>query len=147
MLWQAAASDHGFGCRPVTLASLLSIKKQHPAARLVVGNTEVGIEMKLKDAGYAVLVGTTHVPELNLIEVCTGTLAWICRSEWNNALMCNTHKADTIHEVAHSATCDGPSMLWPACLYNAAVWMHTGVRPVAGIIFVAGTTRRQAAVA
>lgn len=56
-------------CRPTSLSSLLTIKKAHPAAKLVVGNTEVGIEMKFKNAGYPVLVGTTHVPELNQIEV------------------------------------------------------------------------------
>ena len=38
--------------------------------RLVVGNTEVGIEMKFKDARYPVLIGVTHVPELNNMQVC-----------------------------------------------------------------------------
>ena len=54
-------------CRPTSLASLLQLKKAHPAAKLVVGNTEVGIEMKFKNAGYPVLIGATHVPELNLV--------------------------------------------------------------------------------
>ena len=57
------------GCRPVCLEGLLDIKAEHNAAKLVVGNTEVGIELKFKHAGYPVLVGTTHVPELNTIEV------------------------------------------------------------------------------
>lgn len=56
-------------CRPVDLKGLLAIKAAHPAAKLVVGNSEVGIEMKFKNAGYPVLVGTTHVPELNQIQV------------------------------------------------------------------------------
>lgn len=36
---------------------------------MVVGNTEVGIEMKFKHAVYPVLIGATHVPELNEIRV------------------------------------------------------------------------------
>ena len=56
-------------CRPVSLEGLLDIKAKHNAAKLVVGNTEVGIELKFKHAGYPVLVGTTHVPEMNTIEV------------------------------------------------------------------------------
>eukprot|EP00887_Chlorella_sp_A99_P006651 scaffold3.g6651.t1 len=53
--------------RPVDLAELLALKRAHPEAKLVVGNTEVGIEMKFKDAKYPVLVGATHVPELNAV--------------------------------------------------------------------------------
>ena len=56
-------------CRPLTLDGVLKLKAEYPDARLVVGNTEVGIEMKFKDARYPVLVGVTHVPELNNIEV------------------------------------------------------------------------------
>ncbi len=33
----------------------------------MVGNSEVGIEMKFKAAGYPVLVSTTHVPELTKV--------------------------------------------------------------------------------
>jgi xanthine dehydrogenase/oxidase len=32
--------------RPVTLAGLLAFRRDHPAARLVVGNTEIGVEMR-----------------------------------------------------------------------------------------------------
>ena len=56
-------------CRPTTLEGVLALKKQHPAAKMVVGNTEVGIEMKFKHAVYPVLIGATHVPELNEIRV------------------------------------------------------------------------------
>ena len=35
----------------------------------MVGNTEVGIEMKFKDARYPVLIGATHVPELNKVRL------------------------------------------------------------------------------
>ena len=55
--------------RPLTLAGVLKLKAEYPDARLVVGNTEVGIEMKFKDARYPVLIGVTHVPELNHMQV------------------------------------------------------------------------------
>ena len=35
----------------------------------MAGNSEVGIEMKFKNAAYPVLIGATHVPELNAVEV------------------------------------------------------------------------------
>ena len=57
-------------CRPTSLQELLAIKAQHNDAKLVVGNTEVGIEMKFKVMAYPVLVGATHIPELNKLEVC-----------------------------------------------------------------------------
>lgn len=54
--------------RPLTLEGLLKLKAEYPDARLVVGNTEVGIEMKFKDARYPVLVAVTHIPELNSMQ-------------------------------------------------------------------------------
>ncbi len=51
------------------MAGLFKLKAEFPDARLVVGNTEVGIEMKFKDARYPVLIGVTHIPELNHMEV------------------------------------------------------------------------------
>ena len=58
--------------RPTTMEELLAIKAKHNDAKLVVGNTEVGIEMKFKVMAYPVLIGATHVPELNRLEVCPG---------------------------------------------------------------------------
>lgn len=55
--------------RPKSKERLLQLKKQFPQAKLVVGNSEVGIEMKFKHAEYPVLVGTTHISELNSIQV------------------------------------------------------------------------------
>ncbi|KAF8057662.1 XDH1 [Scenedesmus sp. PABB004] len=50
--------------RPTCLEELLVIKTAHPDVKLVGGNSEVGIEMKFKDAGYRHLAAITHVPEL-----------------------------------------------------------------------------------
>lgn len=57
-------------CRPLSLEALFSLKSRYNHAKLVVGNTEVGIEMKYKSMVYPHLIGATHIPELNRIEVC-----------------------------------------------------------------------------
>lgn len=51
--------------RPASLAELLRLKEQYTQAKIVVGNTEIGIETKFKGARFPVLVTTTAVPELN----------------------------------------------------------------------------------
>jgi xanthine dehydrogenase/oxidase len=50
--------------RPLTLVELLKIKQAFPHAKLVAGNTEVGIETKFKKMEYNILVYTNDVPEL-----------------------------------------------------------------------------------
>ncbi|CAG7859685.1 unnamed protein product [Brassica rapa] len=55
--------------RPVRLQYLLRLKAKHPEAKLVVGNTEVGIEMRLKRLQYQVLIYVGQVPELNTVNV------------------------------------------------------------------------------
>ena len=56
-------------CRPTTLQGLFDLKAKYNDAKLIVGNTEVGIEMKFKSMAYPHLVGVTHIEELNRIEV------------------------------------------------------------------------------
>ncbi|KJE94734.1 xanthine dehydrogenase, variant [Capsaspora owczarzaki ATCC 30864] len=53
--------------KPMSLPALLEIKHQHPHARLVCGNTEIGIEVKFKHQIYKTLVSVAHLPELNTI--------------------------------------------------------------------------------
>uniref|UniRef100_A0A7G3B8P1 Xanthine dehydrogenase n=1 Tax=Lutzomyia longipalpis TaxID=7200 RepID=A0A7G3B8P1_LUTLO len=53
--------------RPTTLHELLDIKKKFPNAKIVVGNTEVGVEVKFRSCNFPILVSTTEVPELNKI--------------------------------------------------------------------------------
>uniref|UniRef100_A0A7N0RHR8 xanthine dehydrogenase n=1 Tax=Kalanchoe fedtschenkoi TaxID=63787 RepID=A0A7N0RHR8_KALFE len=55
--------------RPLKLQHVLDLKKLYPDAKFVVGNTEVGIEMRLKRLPYRVLIALTHVPELNVLAV------------------------------------------------------------------------------
>lgn len=54
--------------RPASLEELLELKGKHPQAKLVIGNTEVGIEMKFKNQNYPILIAPTHIPELNAVE-------------------------------------------------------------------------------
>ncbi|RDD44883.1 Xanthine dehydrogenase/oxidase [Trichoplax sp. H2] len=51
--------------RPSTIDELLSLKKEYPAAKLVVGNTEIGLEMKSKCLRYPVLISPCEIPQLN----------------------------------------------------------------------------------
>ncbi|XP_057953561.1 xanthine dehydrogenase 1-like [Malania oleifera] len=64
---------NGFGglkwYRPLRLQHVLALKGRYPDAKLVVGNTEVGIEMRLKRIQYRVLMSVMHVPELNILIV------------------------------------------------------------------------------
>lgn len=54
--------------RPVTLSELLELKQQYPDARIVNGNTEVGVETKFKNICYRTIISPGSVPELNIIE-------------------------------------------------------------------------------
>lgn len=53
--------------RPTSLSQLLELKDKYPDAKLVIGNTEVGLEVKLKNMHYPVIIACTHIPELNQI--------------------------------------------------------------------------------
>ncbi|XP_030952355.1 xanthine dehydrogenase 1-like [Quercus lobata] len=69
----------GFGAlkwyRPLRLQQVLELKMKYPDAKLLVGNTEVGIEIRLKRMQYKVLISITHVPELNVLSVKDDGLA------------------------------------------------------------------------
>ncbi|KAM1696137.1 hypothetical protein ACFXTN_027695 [Malus domestica] len=55
--------------RPLRLKQVLELKEKYPDAKLLVGNTEVGIETRLKKLQYQVLISVTHVPELSKLTV------------------------------------------------------------------------------
>jgi len=55
-------------CRPTTLAALAHLKRKNPAARLVGGATEVGIETSQKGVRVRLAVDPTAVPELARVE-------------------------------------------------------------------------------
>jgi xanthine dehydrogenase/oxidase len=54
--------------RPTSITDLLTIKKQYPNTKIIVGNTEVGVEVKFKGLHYPVLANPSMVPELTRIE-------------------------------------------------------------------------------
>lgn len=51
-----------------TLQELLEFKAQNPHAKLVVGNTEIGIEMKFKSMLYPTMICPAWIPELTSVE-------------------------------------------------------------------------------
>uniref|UniRef100_A0A8C0VD11 Xanthine dehydrogenase n=1 Tax=Cyanistes caeruleus TaxID=156563 RepID=A0A8C0VD11_CYACU len=54
--------------QPTTLSELVALKSQYPNAKLVVGNTEVGIEMRLKNLLYPVIIAPAWIPEMNAVQ-------------------------------------------------------------------------------
>jgi xanthine dehydrogenase/oxidase len=55
--------------RPTSLRQLLEFKNNNPTAKIVVGNTEVGVEVKLKNFDYKFLVNPTQIDELTRITI------------------------------------------------------------------------------
>ncbi|KAI0562192.1 CO dehydrogenase flavoprotein [Gracilaria domingensis] len=53
--------------RPVTLERLMLFKCQNPEAKLVAGNTEIGVEVKFKNLKAPIWISTTDVPDLKEI--------------------------------------------------------------------------------
>eukprot|EP01031_Cornospumella_fuschlensis_P033912 gene33912-41037_t len=51
-----------------SLPELLQLKAEGSQARIVLGNTEVGIEVKFKGQEYSVLVNPFHIKELQILE-------------------------------------------------------------------------------
>jgi xanthine dehydrogenase/oxidase len=55
--------------RPLKLKQLLHLKSCFLDAKLIIGNSEVGVETKFKNAQYKVMISVTHIPELNTLKV------------------------------------------------------------------------------
>ena len=47
--------------RPCNLTELLDLKASHPEAKIVNGNTELGVEMKFKNCEYPVMIQPSQV--------------------------------------------------------------------------------------
>ncbi|CAB3367423.1 Hypothetical predicted protein [Cloeon dipterum] len=58
--------------RPTKLSDLLQLKEKHPSAKVVVGNTEIGVEVKFKNFHYPVLIQPNHIEELTSVQVIEG---------------------------------------------------------------------------
>lgn len=55
---------NGRWLRPVTLDRLVKLKQRNPDARIIVGNTELGIEEKFKGLKVSTFLCATHIDEL-----------------------------------------------------------------------------------
>ncbi|XP_037830392.1 xanthine dehydrogenase/oxidase [Kryptolebias marmoratus] len=53
--------------QPTSLKEFLLLKWKHPEARVVVGNTEVGIEVKLKNMVHPLILAPAFIPELSAV--------------------------------------------------------------------------------
>jgi xanthine dehydrogenase/oxidase len=53
--------------QPLSLSELLSAKSSYPAAKIVVGNTEIGIETKFKGMEYNAFINPRNIPELHVL--------------------------------------------------------------------------------
>ncbi|KMS94882.1 hypothetical protein BVRB_014400 isoform A [Beta vulgaris subsp. vulgaris] len=61
--------------RPLSLQLVLELKSKYPDARLVIGNTEVGIEMRLKRMQYKALVSVAQIRNVASVggNICTAS--------------------------------------------------------------------------
>ncbi|XP_042232442.1 xanthine dehydrogenase/oxidase-like [Homarus americanus] len=55
--------------RPTSFTHLVTLKHHHPHAKIIVGNTEVGVEVRFKNQLYRVLINPSKVPELTSVVV------------------------------------------------------------------------------
>lgn len=55
--------------RPKTLENLLSIKSHLPSSRIVLGNTEIGVETKYKKKVYPILLYPSLIAEMNFHDI------------------------------------------------------------------------------
>ena len=62
--WVNYAGEGETFFRPTTLAELFELKAAHPAARLVAGATEIGVEINKKFKKFPVLISTEGISEL-----------------------------------------------------------------------------------
>lgn len=62
-------SKHISWYRPSCLKDLLSLKSQHPNAKIIAGNTKVGVDVKLKHLFYPVVIFSNQISELGDIKV------------------------------------------------------------------------------
>ena len=55
--------------RPDSLDNLLSLKHRYPESKIVGGNTEIGVEIKLKNQFYPIFIYPNQIKELHICEI------------------------------------------------------------------------------
>lgn len=53
---------------PRTVTGLIDLKEEYPAARLMAGGTDLGLEVSKEYKNLGVVIGLDYVPELNILE-------------------------------------------------------------------------------
>ncbi|CAH1262446.1 AOX1 [Branchiostoma lanceolatum] len=51
--------------KPATFKEVLELKAKNPRAKLVIGNSEIGVEVKFKNCEYPLIIAPGHLPEIN----------------------------------------------------------------------------------
>uniref|UniRef100_A0A8C3S4B4 FAD-binding PCMH-type domain-containing protein n=1 Tax=Chelydra serpentina TaxID=8475 RepID=A0A8C3S4B4_CHESE len=75
---------------PTNLRELLELKAMYPKAPLVVGNTSVGLEMKLDGVHHPVIIHPTRIPDLHVVNNTNNGLvigAACCLAQLRDILM------------------------------------------------------------
>ena len=81
--------------RPNTFTELLSLKEQHPLAKIICGNTEIGVEVKFKYQCYPILIQPTSIKEMRSIEEYSEAMnvgSSVTLMELEKALKCQIDK-------------------------------------------------------
>lgn len=58
---------HGQWFKVLTLNELLKLRHEYPKSKIILGNSELGIDVRFKNAQYAVYIDATQVTELNKV--------------------------------------------------------------------------------
>ncbi|GMH77592.1 hypothetical protein TL16_g07465 [Triparma laevis f. inornata] len=107
---------------PRTLEELLELKKSYPEGRIVVGNSEVGIEQKFKNMKYKVLIGGCNI----------SALKGISETDSNFVFGANTPLNDIAHSCEASAGSTPGST--PFAIHNMLRWFaSTQIRNTASL--------------
>ncbi|XP_071996090.1 xanthine dehydrogenase/oxidase isoform X3 [Engystomops pustulosus] len=111
--------------QPSNLNELLDLKSQYPNAKLVVGNTEVGIEVKFKNMLYPVIISPGRIAELNAVDHTEEGIRF--------GAACTL---STLGEVLQKAVCDLPphrTQVFRAVLEQLRWFAGQQIRNVAAI--------------
>lgn len=94
---------------PANLSDLLNLLTAEPKARLVGGNTEIGVEVMVRQVRPSVYISTAHVPELHALQHDPGELTRATRRGSCSSFFATTKKIDgRLFFVSHRApdACD-----------------------------------------
>mmetsp|Transcript_8455 Transcript_8455/g.24854 ORF Transcript_8455/g.24854 Transcript_8455/m.24854 type:complete len:1474 (-) Transcript_8455:307-4728(-) len=95
-------APHAAWWKPASLADALAIKASVPGVRVVVGNTEVGIEARFKQAAPRTVLCTADIAELREVTVSEGGCVFGASAPLS-AVEAACHAGASVHPVAKAA--------------------------------------------